>query len=178
MRFCPHCGRELATRDVEDIARNTCAACGFIDWDNPVPVVAALVEFSNKFVLARNAQWPRGIFSVVTGFLEKNETPEAGIAREVQEELGVTSEVREFLGHYSLFRKNQLILAYRVIANAPPGVSAEIVEVELVSPQELATFDVIEAQAVARTLAAHDPRPQRALLPLAAWCIARRRELK
>jgi NADH pyrophosphatase NudC (nudix superfamily) len=46
---------------------------------NPVPVVAALIEYQGKIVLARNAQWPEGMFSLVTGYLEKHETPEDAV---------------------------------------------------------------------------------------------------
>ena len=41
--FCPQCGRPLAERAVDGTLRPACpdAACGFVLWDNPVPVVAA-----------------------------------------------------------------------------------------------------------------------------------------
>ncbi len=56
-------------------------------WDNPVPVVAAIVEHEGAVILARDRDWPEKMFRLVTGFLENDETPEQGVAREVKEEL-------------------------------------------------------------------------------------------
>ena len=68
-------------------------------WDNPVPVVAALIEYQGKIVLARNSQWPEGVLSLITGYLERNETPEEAVVREVKEELGLDGRVQELLGN-------------------------------------------------------------------------------
>jgi hypothetical protein len=38
------------------------AGCGFVHWDNPAPVVAALVEYHGRVVLARNQGWAAGAF--------------------------------------------------------------------------------------------------------------------
>ena len=106
-------------------------------WDNPVPVVAALIEYQGKIVLARNSQWPEGIFSLVTGYLEKNETPEEAVVREVKEELGLDSKAREFIGCYSFIEKNQIILAHWVVATGVLTTGNEITEVRLLSREEL-----------------------------------------
>ncbi|GAB4471653.1 MAG: hypothetical protein OHK0044_14880 [Burkholderiaceae bacterium] len=37
-------------------------------------------------MLARNAAWPAGRFALVTGFLERDETPRDAVIREVKEE--------------------------------------------------------------------------------------------
>jgi len=62
--------------------------CGYVCWDNPIPVVAAIVEMEGQVVLARNKEWPGKIFGLITGFLERAETPETAVKREVKEELG------------------------------------------------------------------------------------------
>jgi NADH pyrophosphatase NudC (nudix superfamily) len=49
--------------------------CGYAHWNNPLPVVAAIVELDGKILLARNAAWPEGMFALITGFLENGETP-------------------------------------------------------------------------------------------------------
>lgn len=84
MRHCPRCASELLDRHVDGVARKACGTpeCGFICWDNPLPVVAASVEYEGWIVLARNAPWPHGMFSLVTGFLEKAESPEQAVVRE------------------------------------------------------------------------------------------------
>jgi len=139
MNFCPECASALQLKRVDGVERKTCVApgCGFVQWDNPVPVVAALVEYQGKIVLARSAQWPEGLFSLVTGYLERNETAAEAVLREVKEELGLDGTVRGFLGCYSFFEKNQIILAHWIVASGEIGTGNEIAEVRLLSRDEL-----------------------------------------
>src|SRR6201988_4671116 len=94
-KFCPRCAQPLATTEYDGVMRQRCPdpACGFVHWNNPVPVVAAIVEHEGLVVLARNALWPQNMFGLVTGFLEKNELPEVGVLREVEEEIGLKGRI-------------------------------------------------------------------------------------
>lgn len=105
MKYCPECTNALTPKPIDGAERMACTSpqCGFVHWDNPVPVVAALIEYQGKIVLARNAQWPKGMFSLVTGYLEKNETPENAVIREIKEELGPGGASHKFIGHDGLF---------------------------------------------------------------------------
>lgn len=142
MKYCPVCANALVLRRIDGLDRLSCtsANCGFIYWDNPIPVVAALVQYHDKIVLARNALWPENEFSLVTGYLEKNETPESAVVREVKEEIGLDGNVRDLVGCYSLFLKNQIILAYWVEATGTLEIGGEIAEVKLLSREELNTW--------------------------------------
>ncbi len=173
MNYCPQCGAKLETRIIDGRERQVCPSpeCGFVHWDNPVPVVAALVQQGDSIVLARNALWPRGIFSVVTGYLEKNETPEVGALREVAEELGVEGEVTAFLGHYMVFEKNQLILAFAVRVNSEIKIGEEIAEYKLVAGEELVAGGIDAAETI-KLLRQHT-NVDFAVLPLAVWCWSR-----
>ena len=88
-RFCPHCATALApivmAEDGGDKERLRCPACGWTHWNNPTPVLAAIVELDGKVLLARNAAWPPKMFALITGFMEAGESPQEGIAREVKE---------------------------------------------------------------------------------------------
>ena len=139
MKYCPECGNTLVGKRFDGIERKACASseCSFVQWDNPVPVVAALIQYQNKIVLARNSQWPEGMFSLVTGYLEGNETPEQAVVREVKEEIGLDGMVQEFIGCYSLIEKNQIILAYWVLASGELKTGDEISEVKLLTREEL-----------------------------------------
>ena len=110
-------------------------------WDNPIPVVASLVRLSHGYVLARNANWPAGLFSFLTGFIESGEDPEFAAVRETQEELGVRALSAHLIGHFPLAQLNQLVIAYEVRAAGEFALGDEIAEVKVVSPTELATFD-------------------------------------
>lgn len=139
MKYCPKCASTLQFKPVDGIERAACVApqCGFVHWDNPVPVVAALVQYQGKIVLARNSQWQAGMFSLVTGYLERNESPDVAAVREVKEELGLDGQVREFIGCYSFTEKNQVILAHWVMASGEIKIGDEIAEVRLLSHEEL-----------------------------------------
>jgi NAD+ diphosphatase len=116
LKFCPLCRTELEARSINDAERQVCPAdgCGFVFWDNPVPVVAAIVEHEECIVLANNVGWPDHLFGLVTGFLEKNESPAEAVLREVREELGLEGVVESFVGHYPFEAMNQIIMAYHV----------------------------------------------------------------
>jgi NADH pyrophosphatase NudC (nudix superfamily) len=86
-RYCPVCATELVMRADSaagadgDKARLACPDGHWTHWDNPVPVLAALVELEGRILLARNAAWGPKNFALITGFMERGETPEQGIQR-------------------------------------------------------------------------------------------------
>lgn len=139
MKFCPYCGNGLAERVIDGKQRLACStpSCAYVFWDNPTPVVAAIVELDGTVVLARNRLWPEKMFGLITGFLEQGETPEAAVLREVKEELGLTGTSTSFIGFYSFFEKNQLILAFHVPALGTVSLGEELAEVRYVSPERL-----------------------------------------
>jgi NADH pyrophosphatase NudC (nudix superfamily) len=81
------------------------------------------------------------MFSLITGFIEKGESPEQAILRETNEELGVSTERLEFIGHYSFPKFNQLLIAFSVQAYGEVHPSDEIAEIKLLSKSELERFD-------------------------------------
>lgn len=137
MPYCSDCGAALTPRLIDDRERLACPACAFVVWDNPTPVIAALVEWEGQVVLARNVAWPEGNFSVITGFLEKGETPEECALREVEEELGLRGEIAGHIGHTVFARQNQLILGFHVIAHGEIRLNAELAELRLIPPERL-----------------------------------------
>jgi NAD+ diphosphatase len=144
-RFCPQCGSGLVARDTGGVSRPACPveACGFVVWDNPVPVIAAIVETAGRIVLARNVAWPEKVFGLVTGYLERDEAPEAAVAREVGEELGLRATAVKLVGLYPFARKNQLIIAYHVIADGRIVLNEELAEVRLIDPDRLKAWDLV-----------------------------------
>ena len=90
--------------------------CEFVHWDNPVPVVAAVVERAGHIVQVRSHGWPEGWYGLVTGFLEAGETPEQGVLREVEEETGLSATMGGFIGLYPFHEMNQLLIAFHVLA--------------------------------------------------------------
>jgi len=139
MKFCPWCGEELVTDQIDGRPRLGCTSetCEYVFWDNPTPVVAAITELEGNIVLVRNHGWRKKMFGLVTGFLEKGETPEQGVLREVKEELGLNGNIESLVGHYSFFEMNQLILAFHVKAEGDITIGDELAEIKLISPENL-----------------------------------------
>lgn len=75
-----------------------CPACGWTHWNNPTPVLAAIVEVNGQVLLARNGAWPEKMFALITGFMEAGESPQEGIAREVKEETNLDFRVPNLWG--------------------------------------------------------------------------------
>ncbi|HEU4619499.1 MAG TPA: NUDIX hydrolase [Gammaproteobacteria bacterium] len=120
--YCPLCGTPLVRGRHGGRDRAACPAegCGFVHWDNPVPVVAAVVEREGRVVLVRSNGWPETWYGLVTGFLESNEKPEDAVLREVDEELGIGGTLESYIGAYPFERMNQIIFVYHVLAAPGP----------------------------------------------------------
>ncbi len=131
-RFCPHCATALAPivqmEDGGPKERLRCPACGWTHWNNPTPVLAAIVEVQGRVLLARNALWPPKMFALITGFMEAGESPEQGIAREVKEETNLDAQSVALVGVYEFLRMNQVIIAYHVQAEGTVRLSPELAD--------------------------------------------------
>lgn len=128
--YCPQCSKPLVDAEHGGRVRRACAdsACGFVHWDNPVPVVAAVVEHEGQIILARNVAWPPSFYALITGFLERGESPESGVQREVEEELGLQPQAANYIGTYEFSRQNQLIIAYHVPATGTVTLNEELAD--------------------------------------------------
>jgi NAD+ diphosphatase len=138
VNYCLKCGQPLVEVEVEGKSRRKCssAVCDYVFWDNPTPVVAAVVEYEGDVILVRPPHWPPKWQGLVTGFLERGETPEQGILREVREELGQEGELVSFIGHYLFEQLNQLIMAYHVRIHAEPVLGAELESYKRLPPEQ------------------------------------------
>jgi NADH pyrophosphatase NudC (nudix superfamily) len=141
-RFCPCCGAGLQTAKISGLPRLQCAAaCGFVHWDNPLPVVAALVEYRGAIVLARNHAWAEGAFGLITGFLERDEDPAQAVRREVKEELDLDASSASLIGVYPFTRNNETLIVYHVIADGEVRLNEELADYRLIAPEKLRAWD-------------------------------------
>jgi len=161
-KYCPTCRGELAERHVGERTRLACITpdCGFVHWENPTPVVAAVVEHEGELILARNALWPMRFFGLITGFLEKHEQPEEAVLREVEEELGLQGRDPAFIGHYAFERQNQLIIAYHVRATGTIVLNEELVEYQRIAFTEARYWPAATGLALRDWLRARGYHPQ------------------
>lgn len=162
-KFCPHCATPLVLRDGQQfggLPRQACPndVCGFVWWDNPAPVVAALVEYRGAIILARNQAWAAGAFGLITGFLERDEEPSAAVMREVKEELDLDASSPRLIGVYPFTRKNEVLIVYHVVADGEIRLNEELAEYRLIEPEKLKAWDYGTGFAVADWLAARAVR--------------------
>lgn len=158
-RYCPRCAAPLGQRDDGGRPRAACPqqGCGYVHYDNPLPVVAALIEREGKVLLARGKGWPAGMFGLITGFLERGESPEEGVLRELHEELGLSGRVVGLIGVYPFPQRNELIVAFHVEAQGDLVLSDEIEEIKQVDPGRLRPWPFGTGLAVADWIARRSP---------------------
>jgi NAD+ diphosphatase len=166
-RYCPSCATELQPlAQMEDGGEKTrlrCPACGWTHWNNPTPVLAAVIECTDRegrVLLARNAAWSGRMFALITGFMEAGESPEQGIRREVLEETSLQADALKLIGVYEFERMNQVIIAYHVEARGEITLSPELAEYKLFAPQDIVCWPAGTGYALADWLRSrgHEPR--------------------
>lgn len=118
MRYCPQCGNLLVPKEVDGRERPSCPACDYVFWNNPVPIVAAIVEKEDRVLLARKKEWQPERWGLIAGFPEAGETLETAVMREVREETGLECDVLGLVGVYSLTSVNQIFIVYRIKAKS------------------------------------------------------------
>lgn len=163
-KFCPQCATPLAEitlpEDGGDKTRWRCTACDFTHWNNPTPVLAAVIEYNGQILLARNAAWPGKMYALITGFMEAGETPEEGIAREIAEETSLSTSALSLLGVYDFQRMNQVIIAYHAVCHGEVALSPELVDYRLYDLQDVKCWPAGTGYALAAFLRSrgHEPR--------------------
>jgi len=167
VRHCSHCGsavQPLAQAEDGGVrTRLRCPACGWTHWNNPTPVLAAVIECvdrEGRLLLARNAAWKGRMFGLITGFMEAGESPEEGVRREVAEETSLEVQALSLIGVYDFQRMNQLIVAYHAQARGEIRLSPELAEFKLFEPAQVRCWRAGTGQALADWLRGrgHEPR--------------------
>jgi len=139
-KHCPTCTSPLR---IDALGYLECSShsCKYIFYNNPTPVVAVIVEYGkNQVVLAHNKMWPPKFFGLITGFVEEYENPDFTVIREVKEELNLDAEIKEFVGHYTFKRMNQLIIAYHVEAIGEITLNDELDDYRIIPFEKVKTW--------------------------------------
>ena len=137
-----------------------CMACDWTHWNNPTPVLAAIIEYRGQVLLARNAAWSGRMFALITGFMEAGETPEEGIAREIKEETNLDVLSLDLVGVADFQRMNQVIITYHAVAEGEISLSPELVEYKLLDPQDVMCWPAGTGLALAQWLRGRGIEPR------------------
>ena len=163
-RFCPRCATplqwQLGDEDGGPRERLRCPACGFTHWNNPTPVLAAVIEYRGQILLARNAAWSGKMYALITGFMEAGETPQEGITREIREETSLEPLELNLIGVYDFQRMNQVIVAYHARCEGEVRLSPELVDYRLFTPEAVKCWPGGTGSALADWLRSRGHTPQ------------------
>lgn len=107
--------------------RLMCHDCGFIHYRNPVVVVGAVATWNEgvepageRILLCRRAIEPQvGLWTLPAGYLEMEETTEAGAVRETWEEAQARISIDRLLAVYNVPRLSQVQTIYRATLLSP-----------------------------------------------------------
>lgn len=120
-----------------------CILCSF---ENPKPTATAIIIRDGKVLVAKRNQEPlKGQWDFLGGYLQKGETPEQALKRELQEELGVEIQLT-FIGtfpgtdSYKEYQYPVLSFAYLVEFQGEPRLNHENSELAWVPLKELNTI--------------------------------------
>ncbi|MDT8991127.1 NUDIX domain-containing protein [Curvibacter sp. APW13] len=162
-QYCPQCATPLQMRvEQEDGGpreRLRCPACNFTHWNNPTPVLAAVIEYQGKVLLARNVAWPGKMYALITGFMEAGESAQEGIAREIAEETALATTALNLLGVYDFQRMNQVIIAFHAVCEGEVKLSPELVDYRLYDMEDVKCWPAGTGYALADFLRSRGHEP-------------------
>jgi ADP-ribose pyrophosphatase YjhB (NUDIX family) len=117
-KYCIYCGSETTKKYEDNVRRDYCPACNSFFYENPLPVVSAIVESSRRILLVKRARKPsQGLWCLPTGFAEAGESIEEAALRELEEESGIKGKIIELLSvdsYKSRFYGDLLFLTFVV----------------------------------------------------------------
>lgn len=136
-RFCGRCGVPTERLMAERATR--CPRCGLMNFPRLSPAIIVSVERDGKILLARNASFKNGFFSVLAGFVEPGEDLEMAVRREVREEVGIEIADVRYMGSQPWPFPNSLMIGFtaRWAAGEIRIDEQEIAEAAWFAPDEL-----------------------------------------
>lgn len=94
--FCSRCGSR--TEPDQGGWRRVCGNCGATHFPQTDPVVIMLILSDDNVLVARQTDWPEGLYSLLAGFMEPGETIEDAVRREAKATTGVEIGVVGYVG--------------------------------------------------------------------------------
>ncbi|MFT5876096.1 MAG: NAD+ diphosphatase, partial [Clostridium sp.] len=108
--YCGRCG--TLTQSIKSERAKKCPKCGLINYPRISPAIIVAVVREGKLLLAHNNQFPKGLYSVVAGFVEVGETFEECVVREVREETGIIVKNIKYFGNQPWPFPNSLMIGF------------------------------------------------------------------
>jgi len=139
--YCVKCGNktEKIVPAGDNIKREICTDCDYINYINPKIIVGALPILSGSVLLCKRDIEPGfGKWTLPSGFMEMDESLEEGAKREAFEEANLELNIKYLHTTYSLPRIGQVYMLFlSEILNADYAAMHETSEVKLFSLNEI-----------------------------------------
>jgi ADP-ribose pyrophosphatase YjhB (NUDIX family) len=146
MNFCSNCGSRVVLKVPEGdlLPRHVCENCSTIHYENPKIVVGSVPEYEGRILICKRGIEPRlGYWTIPAGFMENDETLEAGAAREALEEARIAVEIGSLLLLANVTHARQVHVFFRSRMLSPDfGVTHESLEVALVDEKDIPWSDL------------------------------------
>lgn len=147
MNFCSNCGADDLRRSIptgDNRMRIICGNCDTIHYSNPKIVTGCLPVWEDQVLLCKRAIEPcKGLWNIPAGYLENQETVEAGAKREVWEEAMAEVSINDVLTLYSIPHFNQVyVLFWGDLKDKQFGVGVESLDVRLFYENEIPWDDI------------------------------------
>ena len=117
-KHCLYCGGELTKKSEDGVLRDFCPCCNSYFYENPLPVVSAIIESSRRILLVKRGRRPsKGLWCLPSGFAEAGESIEEAALRELKEETGIKGKIIKLLdvdSYKSRFYGDLLFLTFIV----------------------------------------------------------------
>ena len=123
-QHCPRCGAVTELVEAGWPARCTVDASVHYPRTDPA-VIMAVHDAQDRLLLAHSALWPANRRSILAGFVEAGESPEAAVRREVQEEVSLAVEEVVYAGSQPWPFPGSLMLGYRAWLAEPDAGLAQ-----------------------------------------------------
>ena len=109
-QYCGKCGDKAI--ELEGDRAMYCERCAVSSYPRLSPSIIVLVHRGAEVLLARNHNFPEGMYSTLAGFVDPGESIEETVVREVREEVGLKVGNLEYLGSQPWPFPNSLMLGF------------------------------------------------------------------
>jgi ADP-ribose pyrophosphatase YjhB (NUDIX family) len=137
--YCPKCSSKLVKKEIDGSSRNYCPACHYVQYINPLPGVAVLIEKDGRLLIGKRAanSIQNGKWCLPCGFVEHHENFLDAAHREVLEETGleikITSLVNVSSNQINPDLHTIVIVLTAEIVNGAPEPGDDLVELRWIS---------------------------------------------
>lgn len=134
--FCSSCGNSLkpSTNQEWDFE---CEKCNQKYYNNPIPVVAALVFLDGQLVIVSSKN--KDLWGLPGGYVSVNESLEDAVIREILEETNLNVRLTGFLASYPMVKRDRnlvFIVFTAEVKSGDPTAGDDVKELMILNPND------------------------------------------